>query len=117
MSKEFFEGFFYGCLTSSALLILFIYIHKYYMENCTTPVENQGAHTNTFKIVTNYNIHTDEKRILDDENKFHCLVCLETITDPNMPVIECLSCQRYLSHVRCFEQWNQIHSTCMYCRK
>jgi hypothetical protein len=116
MSKEFFEGFFYGCLTSSALIILFIYLHRYYVENCTQ-VENTGVHTNTFRIIAHYNIHTNEKRILDDENNFYCLVCLEMIVDPNMPVVECLSCHRYISHVRCFEQWNQTNSTCMYCRR
>ena len=115
MSKDFFEGFIYGCLTSCAINILFIYFHRYYVENCTQ-VENVGVRSNTFRIIAHYNIHTDEKRILDDENNFHCLVCLETITDPNMPVVECLSCRHYISHVRCFEQWNQINSTCMYCR-
>jgi hypothetical protein len=112
MSKDFFEGFFYGCLTSSAVSILCVYIYRYYLEYCTTAIHP----TTAFKMITNYNIHTDEKRILDDENNFSCLVCLETITDPNMPVVECLSCHRYISHVRCFEQWNQLQKICMYCR-
>jgi hypothetical protein len=114
MVSEFYEGLLYGSCGMMVLITTIFHGMNYYNRHCKRT--SSASLISSFRMVTNYDVLHDEKRILDNENQFSCLVCLETITDPNMPVIECLSCNRYISHIRCFEQWNNRQSVCMYCR-
>jgi len=111
MTSEFIQGILYGSCCTMVVLTIIVHIAIYYERRC---------HRNeyeTFRLVIDYDVMHDPKRILDDNNQFVCIVCLEAITDPNIPVIECLSCHHYISHVRCFDQWHRIEPRCMYCRQ
>jgi hypothetical protein len=108
------ESFCYGMVSILLLCLIGLCCTMVYDRYCI-------IHKSSFLVITDREELEHEsnypKRLLNETNQWICIVCMESIIDSTIPVIECTYCHKYISHIHCFTPYIIRYNTCMYCRK
>ena len=114
MIIESIESFFFGIGCAILLYSIGLCCLMVYDRYCV-------VHKSSFCVITDREELEHEsnypKRLLNEMNQWICIVCMESILDSTIPVIECTYCQKYISHIHCFTPYIMRYNTCLYCRK
>jgi DNA-directed RNA polymerase subunit RPC12/RpoP len=73
-------------------------------------------------LIEEYDLESNTKMLKDSENRSMCLICLENIERSRITIVECINCNKYISHVLCMYNYilHQLETDqlikCPYCR-
>ena len=96
---------------------------KRFENICNTLIKMETTLTKIgFNIIKDYDYKTDNRGLKDEDDKLVCPICVETIEQEKITVIECKYCHRYIGHMKCIAEYITKQSkqykniSCIICR-